>query len=113
MWEVDDDRDGGLTWEEFNSVYERVRSDDDGLEPHRLFSLIEFLLFDLDADGFIGVDEAVELFYRRYGREVLFKKEGVKGMGGKAGSGDAPGAAGNMLCFHGAYFCCSTLFDPV
>ena len=96
LWEVDDDRDGGLTWEEFNTgaiarhtfwdafldhhcvplvcsrfgrvwtdvfgvesgaVYERVRSDDDGLEPHRLFSLIEFLMFDLDADGFVGVDE--------------------------------------------------------
>ena len=37
-------------------------------------------MFDLDADGFVGVEEAVELFYRRYGREVLFKKDSVKGV---------------------------------
>ena len=43
-----------------------------------MVSLIEFLMFDR-ADGFVGVEEAVELFYRRYGREVLFK-EGVKGV---------------------------------
>lgn len=73
-----------------------MRNDADGLEPHRMVSLIEFLMFDLDADGFVGVEEAVELFYRRYGREVLFKKEGVKGMT----SDNATGAGGNLLSFH-------------
>jgi hypothetical protein len=65
-----------------------------------MVSLIEFLMFDLDADGYVGVEEAVELFYRRYGRTVLFKKEGVKGMGSETISGTAPGAQGNKLCFH-------------
>jgi hypothetical protein len=37
-------------------------------------------MFDLDADGFVSLEETVELFYRRYGRAVLFKKEGVSGM---------------------------------
>ena len=123
LWEVDDDRDGGLSWEEFSSLcvvrtcaqscqqtlrhdfayitsadrYDRVRNDTDGLEPHRLFSLIEFLMFDLDADGFVGVEEAVELFYRRYGREVLFKKEAVKGM---VLDNSAAGAQGHLLSFH-------------
>ena len=118
LWEVDDDRDGGLTWEEFSSLcvvrtcaqccqqacayttcadrYERVRNDADGLEPHRMFSLIEFLMFDLDADGFVGVEEAVELFYRRYGREVLFKKEAVKGMA----LDNVAGTQGHLLSFH-------------
>jgi hypothetical protein len=59
-----------------------------------MVSLIEFLMFDLDADGFVGVEEAVELFYRRYGREVLFKKEGVKGMTSDNATG------GNLLSFH-------------
>ena len=84
IWEVDDDRDGGLNWAEFSSLYERARADDggdhSGYEPRRLFSLIEFLMFDLDADGFVTENEAIELFYRRYGREVLFKKDAVLGM---------------------------------
>lgn len=71
-----------------------MRNDVDGLEPHRMVSLIEFLMFDLDADGFVGAEEAVELFYRRYGREVLFKKEGVKGMTSENATG------GNLLSFH-------------
>jgi Ca2+-binding EF-hand superfamily protein len=80
IWEVDDDNDDGLTWEEFSNLYKRIRQDKDGYEPRRLYSLIEFLMFDLDADGYVSLDEAVELFYRRYGREVLFKKNGVQGM---------------------------------
>ena len=102
VWEVDDDRDGGLTWEEFSALYERVRKDQDGKEPHRLFSLIEFLMFDLDADGFVGVEEAVELFYRRYGREVLFKKDSVKGVAtgaSKEGERDTSGERPHSVLF--------------
>lgn len=103
IWEVDDDRDGGLTWEEFSALYERIRNDKDGREPHRMYTLIEFLMFDLDADGFVSLEETVELFYRRYGRAVLFKRKGVDGM---ASGNKEPGHAttaterrGSMLSF--------------
>jgi calmodulin len=73
LWEVDDDGDGGLTWPEFQRVYERVRSIGEEVvhgaaEPTRMYSLIEFLMFDLGANGSVSVDEATEIFYRRYGR---------------------------------------------
>eukprot|EP01048_Picozoa_sp_COSAG05_P015408 COSAG05_NODE_1856_length_3955_cov_1.812241_3_plen_178_part_00 len=116
IWEVDDDRDGGLTWEEFSALYERIRNDKeffswnermrgavDGREPHCMYTLIEFLMFDLDADGFVSLEETVELFYRRYGRAVLFKRKGVDGM---ASGNKEPGHAttaterrGSMLSF--------------
>ena len=40
IWEVDDDRDGGLTWEEFSALYERIRNDQDGKEPHRMCAIL-------------------------------------------------------------------------
>jgi hypothetical protein len=109
IWEVDDDRDGGLTWEEFSTLYERVRNDSYGMEPHRLYTLVEFLMFDLDADGFVSQEECVELFYRRYGRAVLFKKKGVDGMSARQPGGGGAGSShdgstddqrrGNLLPF--------------
>ena len=80
LWEVDDDRDGGVTWREFRSMYTRVRDDKYGIEPRRLYNLAEFLLFDLDGDGKISSNDAIEVFYRRWGRDMLFSQMGVKGI---------------------------------
>ena len=68
IWEVDDDCDGVLNWQEFQSVYNRVRADQHGKEPRRMYTIIEFCLFDLDASGLVGLNEVMEMFYRRYGR---------------------------------------------
>jgi Ca2+-binding EF-hand superfamily protein len=57
IWEVDDRRHGGLTWKDFVSVYNRVRTDQYGMEPRRMYTIIEFCLFDLDASGVVGLNE--------------------------------------------------------
>ena len=72
IWEVDDDGDGGINWREFKSVYQRVRADDQGKEPRRLYNVIEFMVFDIDNDGTIDLTEVMQLFYQRYGRHALF-----------------------------------------
>ena len=67
IWEVDDDCDGVIRWQEFKSLYDRVRKDEHGKEPRRMYTIIEFCLFDLDESGCVGLSEVMELFYRRYG----------------------------------------------
>lgn len=80
LWEVDDDRDGGVNWTEFQALYKRVRDDKDGIEPRRLYTLVEFCLFDVDNDGLVDLNDVLERFYRRYGRHELFGKATVNGI---------------------------------
>ncbi|KAF4705545.1 hypothetical protein FOZ63_013072 [Perkinsus olseni] len=44
IWEVDDDLDGTVSWDELLVMYQRCILDKTGLEPRGLFTLIEFLL---------------------------------------------------------------------
>eukprot|EP01043_Picozoa_sp_COSAG02_P027520 COSAG02_NODE_1629_length_11581_cov_5.858735_5_plen_507_part_00 len=81
IWEVDDDGDGGINWREFKAIYHRVRADDEGKEPRRLYNVIEFMVFDIDNDGSIDLTEVMQLFYQRYGKHALFSE-----------TKDAPGA---------------------
>lgn len=46
IWEVDEDCDGFVSWEEFKSMFYRVRHDKTGWEPRRLFNLVEFMMHD-------------------------------------------------------------------
>ncbi|RLN97929.1 hypothetical protein BBJ28_00013334 [Nothophytophthora sp. Chile5] len=48
IWEVDDDLDGCINWEEFKGCYMRTLMDKHDLEPNQLFYLIQFLLCDTD-----------------------------------------------------------------
>ncbi len=41
IWEVDEDCDGMLSWEEFKGMFFCVRNDKTGWEPRRLFNLVE------------------------------------------------------------------------
>jgi calmodulin len=79
IWEVDDDCDGVLNWKEFQSVYNRVRADPNGKEPRRMYTIIEFCLFDLDESGVVGLDEVQESFYRRYGKIADLKRREMIG----------------------------------
>jgi Ca2+-binding EF-hand superfamily protein len=74
IWEVDDDCDGVIKWQEFKSLYDRVRKDEHGKEPRRMYTIIEFCLFDLDESGCVGLAEVMELFYRRYGTIANLEK---------------------------------------
>jgi hypothetical protein len=46
IWEVDEDCDGMISWEEFKAMFYRVRHDKTGWEPRRLFNVVEFMMHD-------------------------------------------------------------------
>ena len=55
IWEVDEDCDGMIDWENFIQLYVRCRKDKSGREPKRLFNLIEFMIND--KDGKMGLSK--------------------------------------------------------
>ena len=49
IWEVDDDADGSVNWEEFREMFYRVRDDQSGYEPRKLFNVVEVRTSSLSA----------------------------------------------------------------
>jgi len=45
IWEVDEDLDGKISWDEFILMYKRCIREDSQLEPKSLFHLVRFLMF--------------------------------------------------------------------
>ena len=71
IWEVDDDLDGFINWDEYMKMYKRSISDVTGLEPRRLFNLVQFLMYDEHFKGKVTVEETLQIMYVRHGREHL------------------------------------------
>lgn len=69
IWEVDDDNDGCVDWDEFRAMFYRVRDDQTGCEPRKLFNVVDFLMLDKNHSGSVDLDECSTLMYLRYGRE--------------------------------------------
>lgn len=63
IWEVDEDLDRRVDWNEFELMYKRCIFDNSGLEPRRLFTLVEFLMFDKNERNFITIEDTLELLY--------------------------------------------------
>ena len=74
IWEVDEDCDKCVSWDEFKLMFERCRTDKTGLEPRKLFNVVEFMMHDKDASGTIDMDECMEILFRRFGRDLLEEK---------------------------------------
>ncbi|OWY96750.1 hypothetical protein PHMEG_00032903 [Phytophthora megakarya] len=74
IWEVDDDLDGCVNWEEFRSCYVRTLLDSHGLEPNQLYYLIQFLLCDTDSSQTVSADEITAELQRIGGAEHLMAK---------------------------------------
>ena len=55
VWEVDDDNDGHVDWDEFRTMFYRVRDDQSGCEPRRLFNVVDFLMLDKNHSGAVCV----------------------------------------------------------
>ncbi len=71
IWEVDDDLDGYVSKEEYQTMYKRCISDATGLEPRKLFNLVQFLMYDKTFKGRVTVEETLQILFVRYGRENL------------------------------------------
>lgn len=74
IWEVDDDADDVVVWEEFETMFHRVRNDRTGYEPRKLFNVVEFLMHDKNHNGMIDMDECMSILYRRFGKDAVEEK---------------------------------------
>lgn len=71
IWEVDEDCDHCVSWDEFKLMFHRCRNDKTGLEPRKLFNVVEFMMHDKDSSGTIDMDECMEILFRRFGKDQL------------------------------------------
>ena len=71
IWEVDDDLNGKLSWDEFEAAYFRCQIDATGFAPRRFFFIAEFLLMDRDFSGAITLDEAMSVLFHLQGAGAL------------------------------------------
>lgn len=68
IWEVDEDCDGCVNWEEFQAMFERCRDDKAGTEPRQLFNVVQFIIHDKENVGRVSLEEAMKITYLRVGR---------------------------------------------
>lgn len=71
IWEVDENLDGCVDWEEFQLMFRRNITDKTGLEPSQLFNVVQFLMYDRDFCGEVSVDETMHMLFSRYGKARL------------------------------------------
>jgi len=71
IWEVDENLDGCVDWEEFLTMFERNIMDTSGLEPFQLYNVVQFMMYDKDNSGNVTVDETMHMLYARYGKQHL------------------------------------------
>ena len=78
IWEVDDDADEAVDWEEFRTMFYRIRDDTTGCEPRKLFNMVEFLMHDKNYTGSIDLDECVTLLYARCAHATPIDSPGAR-----------------------------------
>eukprot|EP00928_Gymnodinium_smaydae_P053696 TRINITY_DN37622_c0_g1_i1.p1 TRINITY_DN37622_c0_g1~~TRINITY_DN37622_c0_g1_i1.p1 ORF type:complete len:217 (-),score=50.19 TRINITY_DN37622_c0_g1_i1:342-992(-) len=71
IWEVDDDLDNMVGYDEFLTMYQRCISDQTGNEPRNLFNLVQFCMYDKEFSGSISVEQTLQIIYVRHGRGEL------------------------------------------
>mmetsp|Transcript_18761 Transcript_18761/g.24772 ORF Transcript_18761/g.24772 Transcript_18761/m.24772 type:complete len:279 (-) Transcript_18761:249-1085(-) len=74
IWEVDENLDQCVDWEEFQLMFERNTFDKTGLEPSQLYHMVQFLMYDNKNAGTVTVDETMGMLFARYGRTKMEAK---------------------------------------
>ena len=56
---------------QFKTMFYRVRDDQSGCEPRRLFNVIDFLMLDKNHSGAVDMDECITLLWSRYDKALV------------------------------------------
>ena len=68
---MDDDLDGFISKQEFETMYKRCISDTSDMEPRQLYNLVTFLMYDKDFRGKVTIEETLQILFVRHGRKNL------------------------------------------
>ena len=96
IWEVDEDLDGRLCWAEFRLMYNRNLLDQTGLEPNKMYILVQFLMYDSNEPfkNMVSKDDTMKMLYARYGTKMNEKLTEIFGADMKD-----TGKQGGEICF--------------
>ena len=65
IWEMDENLDGYISEKEFENMYKKCISDEKEEEAHKLFYLVQFLMYDKDEKHEITVEDTLEILCAR------------------------------------------------
>eukprot|EP00826_Nyctotherus_ovalis_P062798 TRINITY_DN9146_c0_g4_i3.p1 TRINITY_DN9146_c0_g4~~TRINITY_DN9146_c0_g4_i3.p1 ORF type:complete len:186 (-),score=80.45 TRINITY_DN9146_c0_g4_i3:121-678(-) len=84
IWEVDEDMDKCVNYEELERMYRRCSRDKEGIEPRKLFNLIQFLMFLNDyKQKDITAEDTLQLLFIRNQSDRNALDEAVKAIFGE------------------------------
>ena len=61
IWEVDTNLNGYMSYDEYERMYKRCVVDKKELEPKKLYTLVQFLMFDKEHKGYITEEDTLEV----------------------------------------------------
>ena len=61
VWEVDTNLNGYISFDEYERMYKNCVIDKKEREPKRLYTLVQFLMFDKDHKGYITEEDTLEI----------------------------------------------------
>ena len=71
LWEADEKNDGVIDWDELQLMFQRCVRDTSGREPASLYYVVQFMIFDQDGNGLVGIDDTMSILYARMGAEMM------------------------------------------
>ena len=70
VWEIDDDHDGKISWEEFRTATIRCINDMHAREPQQVFNVVLFSVF-AEGSGMLTEQSLKQLLFLRFGKASL------------------------------------------
>lgn len=84
IWEIDENLDGVVDWDEFKIMYHRNVNDETGLEPFELFNIVQFMTYlpslriDKEFKPQITEDDTMSTLFARYGNDQRYGRVHVE-----------------------------------